>query len=123
MLYPSIKPKYCYDKKSAFYDMPILCFERNITMNVGRDHFASTFKIPESYFDDNVNKQWFGYRAIRLEYLYPEMKPLKPFYKRYKDRVSHEEYEAILMNTIALEVHPAPFGLMKKDDMYTNQWC
>lgn len=121
ILFPSIKPTACYDKESVFYDMPILCFERNITMNVGRDNFASTFKIPESYFNDFVNQQWFGYREIRLDYLYPEMKPLKPFYRRFKDELSPEEYKAMPMKTLSLEIHGRP-GLIKKDDMLVKYY-
>jgi hypothetical protein len=103
--------------------MPILCFERNITMNVGRDHFASTFKIPESYFNDFVNQQWFGYREIRLDYLYPEMKPLKPIFNKLNENLKNEYPDYVkrtgilYMKTLSLEVYGTPFGLIKKDGL------
>lgn len=130
MIWLSIEPLKiaCYDENSILYDFPFLCFDRNITMEEGRNHFASTFKIPDDYFDGRFNTEgWFGYRQIRLRYLYPEMKPLRPHFKKLKRDMrkkysrDSERNDAIYMKMLSLYISGSS-SLIKKEGLLVKSY-
>ncbi|WP_250656909.1 hypothetical protein [Alkalimarinus coralli] len=95
--------------------------ERNITMEVGRGGYTSTFSIPDAYFREAFNKELFGYREIELEYLYPEMKPLKPHYKKLRNELSEKFRNISQINTalenrvLTLNIYGAPAPISKNN--------